>query len=54
MMKQETLDEIIERLAQDCLEEYSKRNNGGSADTEEYIKIEKYERTIINKDDDNR
>lgn len=52
-MKQETLDEIIERLAQDCIEECSKRKSGGSADTE-YIKIEKYERTTINKEDDNR
>lgn len=44
-MKQETLHEIIERLAQDCIDEHNKRKMGGSADTEKFIKIQKYERT---------
>lgn len=44
MMKQETLDEIIERMVQDCKAEYSHRNteNGGTEQFSEMV--EKYTR----------
>lgn len=51
--REETLDEIIERMKQECINEI--KYNSDSDDTEKYTDIEKYQRTTDNRfDDDNR
>lgn len=52
-LREETLDEIIERMKQECLNEIN--FNADSDDTENFTDIEKYQRTTDNRfDDDNR
>lgn len=52
-IKKETLDEIIERMKQDCINEI--KFNADSDDTENFTSIEKYQRTTEDRfDDDNR
>lgn len=54
MMKQETLDEIIERMVQDCKAEYSHRSTetGGTEQFSEMV--EKYTRKTFDSDTEER
>lgn len=54
MMKQETLDEIIERMMEDCKAEYSHRNTetGGTEQFSEMV--EKYTRKTFDSDTEER
>lgn len=54
MMKQETLDEIIERMMQDCKAEYSRKSTDNSG-TEQFSEmVEKYTRKTFDSDTEER